>query len=117
MVCMMYGPANWDPNVLVDPDNFRVDRKPHHLAFGVGPHFCLGASLARMALRVIFEEVLRRLPDMEYSRGGPDFTPSALVRACSSMWVQYSPETETKRAPTGDARMEDPPPPVCPVHR
>ena len=91
MVCMMYGPANRDPDVIEDPDAFRVERRPHHLALGVGPHFCLGASLARMELRVVFEEILRRLPDIEYSRGGPEFTPSALVRACSSMWVRYTP--------------------------
>ena len=58
----------------------------------IGNHFCLGANLARMELRVVFEEVLRRLPDMEYAAGPPRLEPSALVRSFVSMPVRYSPE-------------------------
>jgi cytochrome P450 family 142 subfamily A polypeptide 1 len=91
-VCLCYPSANRDQEVYDDPHTFRVDRNPNHLGFGIGSHFCLGANLARMEMRVCFEEVLRRLPDMEYSRGGPELRPSSLVRACSSMWVKYTPE-------------------------
>ncbi|MBW2270630.1 MAG: cytochrome P450 [Deltaproteobacteria bacterium] len=92
-VCIMYGSANRDPEMYDDPDTFRIDRNAQHLGFGIGSHFCLGANLARMEMRVAFEQVLRRLPDMEYSRGGPEFIPSCLVRSCSHMWVKYTPES------------------------
>ena len=51
------------------PDRFDVRRDPNpHLAFGFGPHFCMGASLARLELKVMFAELLRRLPDLEPRR-------------------------------------------------
>ena len=92
-VCLMYPSANRDSEMYDDPDTFQVERNAPHLGFGIGSHFCLGANLARMEMRVTFEEVLRRLPDMEYSRGGPEFIPSCLVRSCSHMWVRYTPES------------------------
>jgi cytochrome P450 family 142 subfamily A polypeptide 1 len=91
-VCLAYPSANRDREVYDDAESFRVDRNPQHLGFGIGTHFCLGANLARMEMRVAFEEVLRRLPDMAYSCGGPEFRPSSLVRSCSQMWVKYTPE-------------------------
>ena len=90
-VLMMYPTANRDPEEFEDPDVFRIDRNPIHLGFGIGNHFCLGANLARMELRVAFEELLRRLPDMEYD-GGPEMKPSSLVRAHIHMRVRYTPE-------------------------
>ena len=71
---------------------FRIERNPHHLGFGIGSHFCMGANLARMEMRVVFEEILRRLPDMEYAGDGPVIRPSALVRTCEEMKVRYTPE-------------------------
>ncbi len=91
-VLLLYPSANRDAEVFEDPDAFRIERNPHHLAFGVGNHFCLGANLARMEMRVAFEELLRRLPDMEYADGGPELRPAALVRSCTHMRVQYTPE-------------------------
>jgi cytochrome P450 len=90
-VLMLYGAANRDEDVFEDAERFRIDRNPHHLAFGIGNHFCLGANLARMEMRVAFGEVLRRLPDMEYTRGGPEFEPSSLVRSCAHMHVRFAP--------------------------
>ena len=90
-VLMVYPSANRDTEVYDDPDTFRVDRNPTHLGFGVGTHFCLGANLARMEMRVAFEQLLRRLPDMEYSAGGPVIKPAALVRACMEMRVRFTP--------------------------
>lgn len=91
-VLLLYGAANRDPDVFEDPDAFRIDRGAPHVAFGIGPHFCLGANLARMEMRVLFEHVLRRLPDATYAGGGPRFGPSALVRSCTEMRVRFTPE-------------------------
>jgi cytochrome P450 family 142 subfamily A polypeptide 1 len=91
-VLLAYPSANRDEAEFAEPDAFRVERNPHHLGFGIGSHFCLGANLARMEMRVVFEELLRRLPDMEYAAGGPVLVPSALVRTCAEMRVRYTPE-------------------------
>jgi cytochrome P450 family 142 subfamily A polypeptide 1 len=93
-VAIIYPSVNRDTDIYDDPDAFQVERDPLHLGFGIGPHFCLGANLARMEMRVTFEQVLRRLPDMGYSRGGPEFRPSPLVRSCTHLWVRYTPENQ-----------------------
>ena len=81
-----------DPEAFENPEVFDIDRNPHQLAFGIGPHFCLGANLARMELRIAFRELLRRIPDMEYAAGGPELQPSALVRTMIHMHVRFTPE-------------------------
>jgi len=91
-VLLVYPSANRDADVFPEPDRFQIDREPHHVAFGIGSHFCLGANLARMEMRVAFREILRRLPDMEYASGGPEFRPSALVRSCVRFLVRFTPE-------------------------
>ena len=96
-VLMVYPSANRDETVFEAPDALRLDRRPQHLAFGIGTHFCLGANLARMELRVALSELLRRLPDMEYSDGGPEIVPHALVRSCARMRVRYTPERASSR--------------------
>jgi cytochrome P450 len=65
-VVIWYSSANRDEAVFDDPYTFDVTRRPNpHVAFGGGgPHFCLGANLARMEIRVVFEELMRRIPDM-----------------------------------------------------
>jgi cytochrome P450 family 142 subfamily A polypeptide 1 len=92
-VLMLYPSANRDADEFEAPDEFRIDRNPHHVAFGLGNHFCLGANLARMEMRVGFEEILGRLPDMEYAKGGPEIVPSSLVRCCAHMYVRFTPES------------------------
>jgi cytochrome P450 len=93
-VLMLYQSANRDEDVFDDPDTLQVDRDPNpHLAFGVGPHVCLGINLARLEIRVLFEELTRRFPDM---RVAPDASPvyveHALVHAIESLPVVYTPE-------------------------
>jgi cholest-4-en-3-one 26-monooxygenase len=65
-VVMYYPSANRDEDIFTDPYKFDVGRSPNeHLAFGTGQHFCLGASLARLEIRIMFEELIRRLPKFE----------------------------------------------------
>jgi cholest-4-en-3-one 26-monooxygenase len=96
---LVYPSANRDEAVFDDPFRFDTARDPNpHVAFGFGTHFCLGASLARLELRVMFERVLARLPDVALRDAdalpyrasnfivGPEampvtFTPSAPVGA------------------------------------
>jgi cytochrome P450 len=91
-VLMIYGSANRDSAQFENPEVFDIDRKPQHLAFGIGNHFCLGANLARMELRVALTEILRRIPDMTFASQGPEFAPSALVRSVKHMHVRFTPE-------------------------
>ncbi|MEO6025420.1 MAG: cytochrome P450 [Candidatus Binatia bacterium] len=66
-VVIFYPSANRDERKFVNPETFDVTRAPNeHLAFGIGEHFCLGANLARLEIKLIFEEMLRRLPDLEF---------------------------------------------------
>ena len=65
-VVVYYGAANRDPRVFARPHEFDPDRQPNpHLAFGIGPHSCLGASLARLEARCFFEELLARAEAIE----------------------------------------------------
>lgn len=91
-VLMLYPSANRDAAQFDRPDELDIERNPQHLAFGIGNHFCLGANLARMELRVAFAELLKRTPDMRYANGGPVMAPSALVRSFEHMEVQFTPE-------------------------
>jgi cytochrome P450 family 142 subfamily A polypeptide 1 len=91
-ILLMYPSANRDADVFVEPDTFKVDRDPNpHVAFGIGNHFCLGANLARMEIRVVLEEILKRVPDMTYSDGPPKVHPSLLVRSFTHMPVTFTP--------------------------
>ena len=91
-VLMIYGSANRDASVFENPDSFDIDRNAPHLAFGIGNHFCMGANLARMELRVALQELLRRTPDMSYATNGPEFGASALVRSVVHMYLRFTPE-------------------------
>jgi len=91
-VLMLYPSGNRDEDIFECPDEVRIDRKPNHLAFGIGHHFCLGANLARMELRVALRELLRRLPDMRFAEAGPIVEPHALVRSCTRMDVCFTKE-------------------------
>ncbi len=69
-VVLMYPSANRDPAHFDDPDRFDVTRQPNpHVAFGFGTHFCLGAALARLEIRVFFEELVRRVRDLRVKPG------------------------------------------------
>jgi len=71
-VMLFYPSANRDAAKFDDPDTFDIARHPNeHIAFGWGAHFCLGASLARLELRVMFEELTARMPDLRLVEDGP----------------------------------------------
>jgi cytochrome P450 family 142 subfamily A polypeptide 1 len=74
------------------PELFDVGREPNpHVAFGFGTHFCLGAALARLEIRVMFEELLPRLRDLHLAPGvAPERIPNAFVRGFRSLHVEYA---------------------------
>ena len=92
-VLLLYQSANRDDAVFDDPDALNLDRDPNpHLAFGVGPHVCMGINLARLEIRVLFEELVRRFPDMAVAPGAaPVYVPHALVHAIESLPVTFTP--------------------------
>jgi cytochrome P450 len=89
----VYPSANRDADVFEDPDTFRIDREPNlHLAFGTGPHFCLGANLARTEIRILLEELFTRLPDIRVADGaGPQRGPNSLVTTIQHLPVEFTP--------------------------
>jgi cytochrome P450 len=93
-VFMLYQSANRDEDVFDEPDQLRVDRDPNpHVAFGIGTHYCLGANLARAEVRVVFEELFRRLSDIHVTPGvSPARGDSSLVLALERLPVEFTPE-------------------------
>ncbi len=78
---LLMGSANRDERRFEHPDRFDVRRKDsHHMSFGFGIHFCLGASLARMEGRVVLDEILNRFPDWEVDMAGAVATSTSTVR-------------------------------------
>jgi cytochrome P450 family 142 subfamily A polypeptide 1 len=89
---LMYPSANRDADVFADPDRFDVRRDPNpHLAFGFGPHFCMGASLARIELKVMFSELLRRLPDLHLAGDPNPRRSSNFISGPEAMPVEFTP--------------------------
>src|SRR5262245_2048824 len=91
---LMYPSANRDEAVFADPYRFDVTRDPNpHVAFGGrGAHHCLGSSLARLELQVMFEELLRRFPDMELaSNAPPPLRPANFVVGIEELQVGFTP--------------------------
>ncbi|HEY5194865.1 MAG TPA: cytochrome P450 [Solirubrobacteraceae bacterium] len=90
-VVMWFVSSNRDEDLYEDPDRFEVTRNPEHQAFGGGGrHFCLGAALARLELRVLFEETLARFPKMALA-GEPVMAESAFINQLKTLPVQLAP--------------------------
>lgn len=91
-VVLWYTSGNRDEDVFEDPYLFDVRRSPNeHIAFGAGgPHFCLGAHLARREIRVMFEEIFRWLPDLEIT-GEPELLRSAFIHGIKHMPCRFTP--------------------------
>jgi cytochrome P450 len=88
-VVMWYVSSNRDETRYEDPDRFDVTRNPEHQAFGAGGrHFCLGAALARLELRILFEETLARHPGIELA-GAPQYAESPFVNQLKTLPVRF----------------------------
>ena len=90
-VLLLYPSANRDEEYFCDPFTFDITRSLNeHLAFGFGKHYCLGASLARLELRVLFEQLLERLPGIRLvSAEEPDCRPANFVSGYETMRVAW----------------------------
>ncbi len=100
--CMLlYESANRDETKFADPFRFDVEREPNeHLAFGFGSHFCLGQALARLELRVMFEQLLARMPDLELAVDPDDLPrrPANFISGLESMPVRFTPSAPLNRS-------------------
>ena len=90
---LMYPSANRDPEQFDDPDVYDVEReKNQHVAFGWGTHFCLGASVARLEIRLMFEELMKRMPDTRLAPGAePRIVPNCFARTFDRVDVEFTP--------------------------
>lgn len=90
-VVVFHASANYDERRFPEPYRFDVSRSPNeHVAFGDGPHVCLGAHFARLQLRIFFREALWRLPDMELA-GPVDRLVSNFIHGVKHMPVRFTP--------------------------
>ena len=89
---LLYPSANRDEEIFDEPFRFDITRQPNeHVAFGFGTHYCLGNSLARLELRVMFEHLLRRLPDIELVEGTePDWRAANFITGYEEMPVRFT---------------------------
>ena len=95
-VVMWHVAANRDPRAFDEPMTFDIERDPNdHVGFGGGgPHFCLGANLARMEIRLIFREIARRMPDIHLD-GEIRYLRSNFIGGVKEMPVAYTPSPST----------------------
>jgi len=90
VVCVLAA-ANRDPAQFDDPERFDLRRQPNpHLSFGYGPHFCIGAALARMEGQIAFGTLLRRLGDLRLASDTPQLRPAFGVRSLETLPVTFS---------------------------
>jgi cytochrome P450 len=88
-VVVSFTSANRDERVFADPDRFDIRRQPNpHLVFGHGPHFCLGAHLARVQVRALFAELLARTSSIEYA-GPPALLRSTFQRGVKRLPIRW----------------------------
>jgi cytochrome P450 len=88
-VVVSFASANRDETVFADPDRFDPGRQPNpHLTFGHGPHFCLGAHLARVQMKALFTELLTRTSAIEYA-GRPTYLRSTFQRGVKHLPIRW----------------------------
>ena len=88
-LCLLYPSANRDAEFFEDPDSFRIDRSPNpHVGFGIGEHFCLGANLARLEIRIALEKLIPRLEHVELA-GPMDRVQSSFLGGVKRMPIRF----------------------------
>jgi cytochrome P450 len=88
-IAMAWASGNRDEALFPDPDTFRIDRKPNKLiSFGNGPHVCIGQHLARLEMRLLFEEIAKRVESAELA-GDPKCMASLMVSGLKNLPVRY----------------------------
>jgi cytochrome P450 len=94
-VAIWYSSANRDEDAFVDASTFDIRRSPNeHVTFGGGgPHYCLGANLARMEIRVMFDEIIRRIPDLRQT-GPAARLRSSQINGIKHLPVEFEPRRE-----------------------
>jgi cytochrome P450 len=92
-VIMYFGAANRDPVVFADPDRFDIHRAnaAKNIAFGFGPHVCIGKRVAQLQLEEVYRQLFTRLPDIEYA-GGIEIAPNNFVHAIRKLPVRFTPQ-------------------------
>ena len=92
-VIMYFSAANRDPGVFPDPDRLDIRRAnaAKNIAFGFGPHVCIGKRVAQLQLEEVYRQLLTRLPDIAYA-GGIDVAPNNFVHAIRKLPVRFTPE-------------------------
>jgi len=93
-IILYYGAANRDPEVFADPDRLDVERPnaDKHVAFGYGPHTCIGKRVAQLQLEAVYRQILARFPDMRQD-GPKDVAANNFVYAIRSMPVSFTPQS------------------------
>ncbi len=87
---LVTGAANRDPERFPEPDRLDIARKDnHHVAFGAGPHFCLGAPLARLEARLAFTALLKRFPGLRLEGGALQYHPNNNLRGLQALPVVF----------------------------
>ncbi len=96
-VVLFYGSANYDEEVFQNPEDFDVAREPNpHVAFGGGgPHLCLGLHVARMEIRTMLSELLRRLSDIE-PNGEHIRLESSFIAGSRAMPIRFTPGRQSR---------------------
>jgi hypothetical protein len=91
-VIMYFGSANRDDAVFADPNRLDVERAnaDKHIAFGYGPHTCIGKRVAQIQLEAVYRQLLARLPDI-HQAGPSEVSPNNFVYAIKSMPVAFTP--------------------------
>ncbi len=90
-VLIHWASANRDGREFANPDEFDLSRQNRHLSFGVGPHRCLGSNLAKMNMRIVLEEVLRRMDNIRLADGAEIRYHAALTRSPASVPITFTP--------------------------